>query len=466
MADTPGQLLTFRIADERFAMPASAVREIIRPGKTTRVPHAPKSLVGLANLRGNVVPILALGALLKRKVVGGHRIIVLERTDPVGLLVDEVSAVIVDAASDARLLDPDALLAKTFSHRSTDAPVAIARIGAVKSFETAAASADETILLSFAVSGQEYALAIGQVEEIIRFPASIATLPLSDAVALGTVARHGRLLPLLSLRLLLGIGGAEEASRQQVVIVRIGEHRVGLAVDSVRSVLTIPDHEIDPVPAVLSRGKAEARIQAICRLEGGKRLVSILAADHLLNDELTARLLDGSSLEEKAMAEANQEIETEQFLIFQVGGQEFGMPIGAVREVTKLPAKLTRLPKAPPFVEGMINLRGKVIPVIDQGRRFDEAPVAGKRRRVIVATLGPSEAGFLVDSVTDVLRIPSDAIGAAPDLGDERTRVFDRVANLESEGRVILIVEPQELLDRAERDLLAAMTVKDGKQAS
>ena len=446
-------------------MPASAVREIIRPGKTTRVPHAPESLVGLANLRGSVVPILALGTLLDHKVAGGERVIVLERTDPVGLLVDDVSGVIVDAASDARLIDPEALLTKAFSGRR--GPASAARVAAVTSFETAAAEAvEETLLLAFAVAGQEYALPIGQVEEIIRFPAAIATLPLSDDVALGTIARRDRLLPLLSLRLLLGLSGAKDAIRQQVLVVRIGEHYVGLAVDEVRSILRVPESEIDPVPAVLARGHAEARIQAICRLGGGKRLVSILAVDHLLNDKMTARLLKRSSDEEEAMTDASEDIETEQFLIFQVGEQEFGMPIGAVREVARLPAKLTRLPKAPAFVEGMINLRGKVIPVIDQGRRFDEAPAAGKRRRVIVTMLGKSEAGFLVDSVVDVLRVPSRAIGPAPDLGDERTRVFDRVANLEAEGRVILIVEPQELLDRAERDLLAAMSGKDGSRAS
>jgi purine-binding chemotaxis protein CheW len=464
VASAAGQLLSFRIANERFALPASAVREIVRPGKTTRVPHAPDSVVGLANLRGRVMPILALGALLDRQVAGGGRVIVLERADPVGLLVDDVSAVIVDAASGALLIDPEALLAKAFSGRTS--PSRSTRIGTVISPEATTAAVEEIALLAFAVASQEYALPIDQVEEVMRFPAGIVPMPLSDAVVLGTVARRGRLLPLLSLRLLLGLGTDVKITRQQLLVVQIGDHQVGLAVDSVRSILRVPEREIDPIPAVLARGQSEARIQGICRLDGGRRLVSILAVDHLLRADLTARLLEGSSNEGDAMASSSEETETEQFLIFNVGEQEFGMPIEAVREVTRLPDKLARLPKAPAFVEGMMNLRGKVIPVIDQGRRFDDTPVEGKRRRVIIATLGKSEAGFLVDSVSDVLRIASNAIGPAPDLGDERTRVFDRVANLETAGRVILIVEPQELLDRAERDLLAAMTLKGGNPAS
>jgi purine-binding chemotaxis protein CheW len=460
VAAAPDQLLTFRVADERFALPASAVREVVRPPKATRVPHAPDSLVGLANLRGKVLPVVALGALIDRKVTDAGRVIVLEQADPVGLLVDEVSAVIGSSESGAQLLDLEPLLAKAFASRGAHRRAS--RIGAVSSTVQGTVAEDEIALLAFAVGGQEYALPIAQIEEVMRLPSEITILPLSDAVALGTVARHGKLLPLLSLRLLLDLDAAETATRPQVLIVRIGANSIGLVVDGIRSILRVAEREIDPVPAVLARGRAEARIQAICRLDGGKRLVSILAVDHLLRADLTTQLLQGASAEGEDMASDAGEAHTEQFLIFRVGEQDFGMPIAAVREVTQLPDKLTRLPRAPKFVEGMINLRGKVIPVIDQGRRFDGAPVVGKRRRVIVAALGASEAGFLVDSVSEVLRVPTDAIGPSPELGGDRVRVFDRVANLEAEGRMILIVEPQELLDRAERDLLAAMTGKDG----
>ncbi|RYY45494.1 MAG: chemotaxis protein CheW, partial [Sphingomonadales bacterium] len=250
----------------------------------------------------------------------------------------------------------------------------------------------------------------------------------------------------------------DTARRPQVLVARIGAQSVGLVVDAIHSILRVPENAIDSIPAVLARGTAEARIQAICRLDGGARLVSILATEHLLRDELTSHSLRDSTAEGDVMASDTSDAATEQFLIFRVGEQDFGMPIGAVREVTLLPVKLTKLPKAPTFIEGMMNLRGKVIPVIDQSRRFDGGATQGKRRRVIVAGLGATEAGFLVDSVSEVLRVAVDAIGPAPELGDDRTRVFDRVANLEDEGRMILIVEPQELLDRAERDLLGAMT--------
>jgi len=463
-ADDSGRLLTFRVADVRFAVPASAVREVVRRPKAVRVPHAPPGIVGLVNLRGNVLPLVALGALIDKPVTSDGRVIVLAQGDPVGILVDEVSAMVgqqSESAVDAQLIDLPALMLKALGP-ARPGPRS-AGMGAVTATARAAATADEVVLLAFVVSEQEYALPLEQIEEVTRLPDDITLLPKANAVVVGTIARHGKLLPLLSLRLLLGLKEMSSDQRPRVVIVRIGSHRVGLVVDAVSAILRLDESVIDPVPAVLSRGSGEARIQAICRLDGGKRLVSVLAADHLIRDDLTSQLIQKSDGEGDDMASEAESAGTEQFLVFRLGEQDFGLPIGAVTEVTMLPEKLTRLPKAPAFVEGVMNLRGQVIPIIDQRRRFLGDAASGKRRRVVVVSLGDIQVGLVVDAVSEVLRVPADALRAAPELGSEGTRVFDRVADF-GEG-MILIVEPRELVDRAERDMLAAMTGK-GEAAS
>ena len=101
------------------------------------------------------------------------------------------------------------------------------------------------------------------------------------------------------------------------------------------------------------------------------------------------------------------------------------------------------------------------MPVIDQSRRFGGAGDYGRRRRIIVVRLDATLAGFVVDEVTELLRVTSDRVRAAPDLAGEDARVIDRVANLARDGRMILLMDPRELLDRAERDLLAAITPED-----
>ena len=116
------------------------------------------------------------------------------------------------------------------------------------------------------------------------------------------------------------------------------------------------------------------------------------------------------------------------------------------------------MPKAPKFLEGVVNLRGEVLPVVDQRRRFDMPGFAGdaRRRRLIVVRTERHRAGLIVDSVSEVLRSAAAAIEPAPELARDVTPLVDGVINLETAGRMVLLLNPAELLSRAERSLLDA----------
>jgi purine-binding chemotaxis protein CheW len=366
--------------------------------------------------------------------------------------VDAVDELAEGGDSGARTLDLPALIAASLAPEGSRRAV-----GRAAAEEAATEIADHAVLplVVFALGGQEFALPLGVVENVLRLPDAIAELPHAEAVVVGSATVRGALLPLLSLRALLAMHAAAPTSRTRVVVARIGAHRVGLVVDAIRGVERVPETAIDAIPQVLTRGSAEARIQAICRLDEGRRLVSLLAAEHLLREDITARLTHASSgneIEESAM-----DATSEQFLLFRIGESDFALPIAAVEEVAPLPRTLTRLPRAPAFVQGVMNLRGAVVPVIDQAERFGAAVAAGGKRRVVVVRIGDVQAGFVVDSASEVLRIAADAVRPAPDMGGAETRVFERVANLPDQDRIVLIVSPRELLDRAEQDLLRGL---------
>ena len=142
-------------------------------------------------------------------------------------------------------------------------------------------------------------------------------------------------------------------------------------------------------------------------------------------------------------------------LVFQLGDDEFALPIDVVDEVARIPERIARLPKTPAFLEGVVNLRGDVVPVVDQRRRFDMPPAANlETRRLVVVRTDRHRAGLIVDSVSEVLRSPSDALEPAPDLAGETTRLVQGVINLESAGRMVMLLDPSELLTRTERSLL------------
>ncbi len=153
----------------------------------------------------------------------------------------------------------------------------------------------------------------------------------------------------------------------------------------------------------------------------------------------------------------SEEVEADElrFLVFRLDADEFALPIDAVDEVARVPEQITRLPKTPKFLEGVVNLRGEVLPVVDQRRRFDMPPAtATAGRRLIVVRSAHHRAGLIVDSVSEVLRCMPDQIKQSPDLTGDALGLVHSIINLEDSGRIVLLLDPSELLTRTERNLL------------
>jgi len=497
------RFLTFRVADRLYALPAAEVSAVIRIPSAARVPQSPKSLLGLANLRGVVAPLISLRRLLGQpdaEAAGAApRAIVLDGAVPIALTVDAVEALVTRDGSQvetqqtalteepgehlrgafnsragiAKILDVQALLGAAFGQqirpgRSPRAQ-ADARTGASPAPAAEAAGVQQR-LVTFDVATQEYALPLEDIREIVPIPDAIAVAPRAEAVLLGVVDYRDSLLPLLSLRLLLGFPAADAITgAEKVIVIPIGGVLVGLVADKMRAILRADATEIDATPSMLAaRTGGETRIRAIFRGEGGRRLISVLAPEQLFREDVMRRLGDTSGdAHPRPAAEARSAMEMLQFLVFRLGEDEFGLPIGAVDEVARVPEVITRVPRTPKFLEGVINLRGAVLPVIDQRKRFDMPKfTGGDGQRLIVVRSERHRAGLIVDSVSEVLRSPADAIGPAPDLSQDTTRLMSGVISLDSTSRMILLLDPGELLSRTERGLLDAFGSKTAAKAT
>jgi purine-binding chemotaxis protein CheW len=172
---------------------------------------------------------------------------------------------------------------------------------------------------------------------------------------------------------------------------------------------------------------------------------------------LARRILaeQGTADDRQSQPETNA-MEQEQFIIFRLGKQDYGIPIAAVAEIARSPEDITQLPKAPSFIDGVMNLRGSVVPIINLRRRFDLcAAEPATSQRILVLSVGGVTAGFLVDSVSEIMKAQIDAIHPAPEVSQEQIRLISRVINLEADGRLVLIVDPAQLLDQVEADVLA-----------
>ncbi|MEO8465273.1 MAG: chemotaxis protein CheW [Gammaproteobacteria bacterium] len=486
------RFLTFRLARTLYALPAEFVFEVIPIPAAARVPHSPSALLGLANLRGTVLPLVGLRELLglsDTQVTSASKAIVLDAGTPVALAVESVESLAAVAADRievreaelsaqagekltgtfqstadaevAKVLDIKSLLTAAFAQR--ERPQRALRVStdvAQTVQEPAADATPAAMLVTFDAAGQEFALDLESVQEILPAPATLVAVPRAEALVLGVTSLRDRLLPLLSLRGLLGFPPKAAADgREKVVVMRVGGTQVGLVVDRARAILAAQASAIDPMPSVLAaRTGGEARIRAIYRGDEGRRLVSILMPEQLFREDVMRRLTENRQ-SENAPGEHSDSLRSSelQFLVFRLGDDEFALPIEAVDEVGEMPAKITKLPKTPKFLEGVVNLRGDVLPVIDQRRRFD-MPALGEseRRRLVVVRTEQHRAGLIVDSVSDVLRVAANSVEPPPDLTDQIARLVRGVINLEQSRRMVLVLDPSELLTPAERGRLDA----------
>lgn len=123
-------------------------------------------------------------------------------------------------------------------------------------------------------------------------------------------------------------------------------------------------------------------------------------------------------------AAARQENETLQVVAFRVGVELYGFDIAGVQEIDRI-QPITKVPQSLSFVEGVIHVRGTIIPIVDLARRFGLEPIAADRQtRIIIASLHGQSVGFIVSAVTEVVSLPVKSIGPAPPLTFDRTRKF------------------------------------------
>jgi purine-binding chemotaxis protein CheW len=109
--------------------------------------------------------------------------------------------------------------------------------------------------------------------------------------------------------------------------------------------------------------------------------------------------------------------ESKQLVIFKLGDEEFGVDILQAKEIEKLEQEITRVPKSPKFVEGVINLRGEIVPIVDLRKRFGLSvrPV-GPDTRVIIVEINESQIGMIVDQVAEVIRVNGSDLLATPEI--------------------------------------------------
>ena len=134
---------------------------------------------------------------------------------------------------------------------------------------------------------------------------------------------------------------------------------------------------------------------------------------------------------------------------FRIGRETFGLPISIVREIVRVP-EITSVPNAPDYIEGVINLRGRIIPVVDLRKRFgDKSFERDKKNRIVVVELQSRAIGLIVHSASEVLRIRPSEIDEPHNVFKEgELNYITGIGKLN--GRLVILLDLNKILERGE----------------
>lgn len=145
-----------------------------------------------------------------------------------------------------------------------------------------------------------------------------------------------------------------------------------------------------------------------------------------------------------------------QLVVFKLGEEAYGLSISEVQEINRI-QEITRLPGTPEFVEGVINLRGRIIPVIDLRKRFGfEAREWDRSTRIVVTRFQEETIGVIVDSVTEVLRISEEVIEPPSKVVEGvETEYIQGIANLGE--KLVILLDLNKAIKKDEADFIRGL---------
>lgn len=145
------------------------------------------------------------------------------------------------------------------------------------------------------------------------------------------------------------------------------------------------------------------------------------------------------------------------FLTFRLHNEEYAIEILTVREIIGA-QPITEIPRSPDFLKGVINLRGRIIPIVDLRTKFGfPEKEYNKETCIIVVLIEKIIAGIVVDAVSEVIDIEADSFGPAPSIGDTSTNEF--VTGLAKiRDRLIILLDPKEILSPEEKEIVESAT--------
>ena len=475
-----GQLVTFTLDGVEFGLDIDRVQEITPRTEITTVPGAPSFVLGVVNLRGMIIPVLDSRMrfhLEPQAPTAKTRIIVLDLAgQPTGFQVDAIAEVVrldnvvirdtpplvAGIRSDylagmvtvgsrlITLIDLSKILdSSEFTHRELllESNANSRGLGMASMEVEEEIVEDELPYVTFALGTESFGINLQQVEEIIELP-TVTKVPDAPDYVQGVICLRDQVLPLLDVVRLLHVEeAAEAAQRDMVILLNFGESKIGIVVDGIQEIIRIREEEILPPPQTLGEEEAAKFEGVVIRPD---RMVSLIKLLNVLRTEDHQKLMAmGASLSNKVEEDALAASNDLALVAFRLGAETYGLRLHEVREII-MAGMVTPVPRAPSFIEGVLNLRGEVIPVIDLRDRFGlPRQQATSLSRIVITPIADIFTGLVVDSVEEVKSVDQRRLEDPPKVAAAQANTYIQKVARANDG-VIFILDIQELLSDVE----------------
>jgi purine-binding chemotaxis protein CheW len=432
--------------------------KIDRTPELTPVSYSSESILGLCSTEGQIVPVYDALHLLTHNAMdvskSEARSLILNRDDKlISLMVEEVLGNIDVTAEAVEYIDNSNDGVIGFM-KYNDSVVQILSLDfllesvvltklAVKDKKQEKNRASEIEkqgsqslkqYLVFNMEDENFGILIDTVREIIVDSKAMISIANSPKEVLGLITLRSEVIPILDLRIHFNKKAVRD-DKNRILIVHSNGALVGLLVDSIEDIAEIYDNQLEE----FSVKYRDEKVSSIAKTES--KLTTILSNNYLKTLTLNVQSYmqnEGKNSENDAL---NRDYENyDEVIIFKLEDEEFAMDIGDILEIVRYEG-FTEVPVTKEYILGMINLRGEVIPVVSLMTKLGLKEKTFEEGNILISTINGSKVGFFVESVSDIVNIPLNAIKANSD----SENIFSHTILLDSGERMILKMAIQNL---------------------
>jgi purine-binding chemotaxis protein CheW len=455
----PQNLLEFKVGNQFFGVDGDKIEQILRVPSITSIPLSSSFQKGVTVLSGKIVSVFDLGLILGVDEIDVSKDCVRLLTTSLNgvdyaILVDEVMDMsIVNEENYESAQDKEEKIVGFYKKDEEICQVlsleTIVESMSVESFlpqklENMSANAgknadsnisqDEDRMLFFNLAKEKFAINISILRELIFVPKSITPIAESDDFVMGMITLRGEVITTIDLKKVLGFSDTKVDERSRLLIIKSEDKSLALLVDFVDEVKDISLANIEDLPQQFKDGKIEG-------IYKDKKEITSIISQIYLKEIISKYFVEAKDDKTTNDVENKEETNMSEMAVFSISNEEFSIDIEDVQEIIKY-EEITSVPEAPEFIDGIINLRGVIIPIVSLPERLGFEKNISEGTKILVCNIKDNKIGFLVDDVNEILFVEDKYVNKS----DSQDALFDEIINLDDGKRVILKLKASSIL--------------------